>query len=137
MKTQSTIKRSRIITLALISSISFISCNEETQKTQRAVYGSRVECEREWGVGSDRCYSSGGYHYGPHFIYLGGLGYFYPYRAGGVPGNTPSPAPSTANFSNGTFRGTGVVTSTGISRGGFGSRGSFGSRSGSSNGFGS
>jgi hypothetical protein len=137
VKNQSTIKRSRIITLALISSITFISCSEETQKTQRAVYGSRAECEREWGVGSDRCYSSGGYHYGPHFVYLGGLGYYYPYQAGGLPGNTPSPAPSSANFSNGTFKGTGVVTSTGISRGGFGSRGSFGSRSSSSSSFGS
>ncbi len=137
MKNQSTIKRSRIITLALISSISLVACGEETQKTQRAVYASRAECEREWGVGDDRCYSSAGYHYGPHFIYLGGLGYYYPYRAGGVPGVTPSPAPSSANFSSGTFRGTGVVTSTGVSRGGFGSRGSFGSRSSSGSGFGS
>ena len=126
MKNQSTIKRSRLITLALISSISLVSCAEETQPTQRAVYATRAECEREWGVGDQRCYSSGGYHYGPHFIYLGGRGYYYPYQSGGVPSTSPSPAPSTANFSGGTFRGTGVVTSTGISRGGFGARNGFG-----------
>ena len=126
MKNQSTIKRSRLITLALISSISLVSCAEETQPTHRAVYATRAECEREWGVGDQRCYSSGGYHYGPHFIYLGGRGYYYPYQSGGVPSASPSPAPSTANFSGGTFRGTGVVTSTGISRGGFGARNGFG-----------
>jgi hypothetical protein len=126
VKNQSTIKRSRIITLALISSITFISCTDESYSTQRATYGSRVECEREWGVGNDRCYSSGGYYYGPHFVYLGGRGYYYPYQAGGVPSTSPSPVPSTANFSSGTFRGTGVVTRTGISRGGFGFRSGFG-----------
>jgi hypothetical protein len=128
VKNQSSIKRSRIITLALISSISLVACGEETQPTQRAVYASRAECEREWGIGDDRCYSSAGYHYGPHFIYLGGRGYYYPYQAGGVPSASPSLAPNTANFSSGAFRGTGVVTRTGISRGGFGSRGGFFSR---------
>ncbi len=126
MNTQSTTKRSRRISLALISSIALISCAEEEQRTSRAIYNSRAECEQEWGVGDDKCYSSGGYHYGPHFIFFGGRGFYYPY-ASGVALNTAVQAPSTANFSSsGSLSTRGVVSSTGISRGGFGRSSGFG-----------
>ncbi len=117
-----TSKRSQAISLALIASVSLISCSDEEYQTSRAMYSSRAECEQEWGVGDDRCYSSGGYHYGPHFIFFGGRGYYYPYRSG-VPSSTPTPAPSTANFSSGGALSAGIIANTGISRGGFGARG--------------
>jgi hypothetical protein len=123
------IKRSRFLSLAFISSLSLLSCAEEQYQTNRALYNSRQDCEQEWGVGNDACYtSSGGYHYGPHFVYIGGRGFYYPYR-GGVPSTTAVDAPSTARFgSNGTLQSRGIVGSTSIARGGFGARGTGGFR---------
>jgi hypothetical protein len=121
------IKRSRTLSLAFISSLSLLSCAEERYQTQRSLYNSRADCEAEWGVGADACYtSSGGYHYGPHFVYIGGRGYYYPYQ-NGVPTSTALSAPASANFSRtGALQSRGIVGSTGISRGGFGARGGFG-----------
>lgn len=120
------IKRSRFLSLLLISSLTLVSCAEEQRQTSRALYNSREDCEREWGNNSDRCYSSGGYHYGPHFLFFGGRGYYYPYN-NGVPSNNALAAPSSAQFtSGGTLQGRGLVGSTSVSRGGFGARGGFG-----------
>jgi hypothetical protein len=120
------IKRSRFLSLLLISSLTLVSCAEEQYRTSRALYSTRDDCEREWGNISDACYDSGGYHYGPHFVYLGGRGYYYPYN-NGVPGNYARPAPPSAQFSStGALQSRGVVASTTISRGGFGARGGFG-----------
>jgi hypothetical protein len=121
------IKRSRALSLAFISSLSLLSCAEEQRQTSRALYNSREDCEREWGVNNDACYtSSGGYHYGPHFVYIGGRGYYYPYR-NGTPANSALAAPATANFSStGALQSRGIVGSTSVSRGGFGARGGFG-----------
>jgi hypothetical protein len=122
----SSIKRSRLISLALISSMTLLSCAEEQYRTQRALYANRAECEKEWGTGDTRCYSNNGVFYGPHFLFIGGRSFIYPYQSGGVASTTPVVAPASAAFSsNGAFKGSGVVTS-GISRGGFGARGGFG-----------
>jgi hypothetical protein len=124
------IKRSRAISLVLISSAMMVSCADRQEATKRTIYNSRAECEREWGPGDDKCINERGYFYGPHFLFFGGSGFYYPYR-GGTPTNNPVSAPSTARFSSdGTFRTSGVSTTTGISRGGFGSRGGFSSRGG-------
>jgi uncharacterized protein YgiB involved in biofilm formation len=119
-------KRSRFLSLLLISSLTLVSCAEEQYRTSRALYNTREDCEREWGVGSDACYISGsGYYYGPHFVYFGGRGYYYPYR-NGVPGTRAQPAPPSAQFSaTGALQSRGVVAGTSISRGGFGARGGF------------
>jgi uncharacterized protein YgiB involved in biofilm formation len=128
--TTKNIKRSKAISLVLISSALLVSCADEQQATKRTLYNSRAECEREWGVGDDRCISERGYYYGPHYLFLGGRGFFYPYR-NGVAATNPVSAPSTARFSSdGTLRTSGISATTGISRGGFGSRGGFSSRGG-------
>jgi hypothetical protein len=107
--------------------MTLLSCAEEQHSTQRAQYATRAECEKEWGVGDTQCYSSNGSFFGPHFLFIGGRSFFYPYQSGGVASATPVAAPATAAFSsNGAFKGSGVVSSTGISRGGFGARGGFG-----------
>jgi hypothetical protein len=119
-------KRSRTLSLALISSLSLLSCAEEQHQTQRSLYNSRADCEAEWGVGADACYSSGGYHYGPHFVYIGGRGYYYPYR-NGTPSSTVLTAPASAKFSSaGALQSRGIVGNTSVTRGGFGARGGFG-----------
>ena len=119
-------KRSRFLSLLLISSLTLVSCAEEQRQTSRARYNSREECEREWGKNNDACYSSGGSHFSPYFLFLGGRGYYYPH-VNGVPGNNPIAAPSSARFTAaGGLQGRGVVNPTGISRGGFGARGGFG-----------
>lgn len=120
-------KRSRFLSLALISSLTLLSCAEEQRQTSRALYSSREDCEREWGANADACYTSNtGYHYGPHFVYLGGRGYYYPYR-NGTPSTSALAAPASAQFSsNGALQSRGIVGTTGISRGGFGARGGFG-----------
>jgi uncharacterized protein YgiB involved in biofilm formation len=120
------LKRSQQITLAVISSFALVACAEDQYRTNRAMYNSREECERDWGVGDQRCVrNTYGTYYGPHFLFLGGRSYFYPYQ-NGQPSNQPVAAPSSARFVGETFVGSSgraVVGSTGISRGGFGSRG--------------
>lgn len=121
------IKRSRFLSLLLISSLTLVSCAEEQRQTSRALYDNREDCEREWGTASDTCQvSNGGYHYGPHFLYLGGRGYYYPYN-NGVPSNNALAAPASAQFSStGALQSRGIVRSTGIARGGFGAQRGFG-----------
>ena len=126
-----TMKRSRFLSLLLISSLTLVSCAEEQRQTSRALYDNREDCEREWGKASDTCQvSSGGYHYGPYFLFLGGRGYYYPY-SNGVPSSNALAAPASAQFSStGALQSRGIVRSTSISRGGFGVRGGFGARGG-------
>lgn len=119
-------KRSRSLSLLLISSLTLVSCAEQQQRTSRALYDNREDCEREWGTASDTCYNDNGYHYGPHFLYFGGRGFYYPYR-NGVPGNNALAAPASAQFSGaGALQSRGIVRSTNIARGGFGVQRGFG-----------
>jgi hypothetical protein len=128
--TTKNIKRSKAISLVLISSALMVSCSDDTETTKRTMYSSRAACEREWGIGEDRCITERGYYYGPHYVFIGGSGYYYPYRSG-IAATSPLAAPSSARFSSdGSLRSSGVSATTGISRGGFGSRGGFSSRGG-------
>ncbi len=124
------IKRSRAISLVLISSALIVSCANDQQTTKRTLYNSKAQCEREWGPGEERCVNERGYYYGPHYLFFGGSGFFYPYR-GGTPATNPISAPSTARFSsNGALQTSGVSATTGISRGGFGNRSGYSSNGG-------
>ncbi|WP_240039112.1 MULTISPECIES: hypothetical protein [Okeania] len=126
------IKRTIIISLVLISSITLKACT--SRRDNREVYRNLEDCRREWG-GADRCepvtdgsYSSGHY-YGPHYYRSGGSIYYYQNS-----NSRYQPVPSNAGIlKSPSGRST---TSVGtVNRGGFGSRGgrggsSFGGRGG-------
>ncbi len=133
MTEQKKIKRSIIITLVLISSISLKAC--ASRRDNREVYRNIEDCRREWG-GIEKCepvtdgsYSSGHY-YGPRYYRSGGSIYYYQNS-----NSRYQPVPSNAGIlKSPSGRST---TSVGtVNRGGFGSRGgrgtgsSFGGRGG-------
>ncbi|MDJ0554002.1 MAG: hypothetical protein QNJ68_06105 [Microcoleaceae cyanobacterium MO_207.B10] len=135
--TEQNIKRSIIITLVLISSISITAC---ASRKRREVYKSLEDCRKEWG-GVEKCelitdssYPPG-YYYGPYYYSSGGSSsssgrtYYYRNSSGRY-----QPVPSNAGIVK--SRSGRSTTSVGtVNRGGFGSRGgrggsSFGSRGG-------
>ncbi|NET16715.1 MAG: hypothetical protein F6K08_29820 [Okeania sp. SIO1H6] len=128
------IKRTIVISLVLISTISLTAC---TSHKHREVYKSLEDCRREWG-GVEKCelITDGsyppGYYYGPYYYSSGSSSrrmYYYRNSSGSY-----QPVPSNAGIlKSSSGRST---TSVGtVNRGGFGSRGgrggsSFGSRGG-------
>ncbi len=126
------IKRSIIITLVLISSISLKAC--ASRRYNREVYRNLEDCRREWG-GIEECdqvidgsYSSSHY-YGPRYYRSGGSIYYYRNSSSNYQ-RVPSNAGILRSPSGRSTTSVGTVN-----RGGFGSRGgrggsSFGGRGG-------
>ncbi|MGB3513865.1 MAG: hypothetical protein WBA93_32590 [Microcoleaceae cyanobacterium] len=125
------IRRSVIITLVLISSISITAC---ASRKRREVYKSLEDCSREWG-GVEKCelvtdgtYPSG-YYYGPRYYRSGSSIYYYRNS-----NSRYQPVPSNAGILKSPSGRSRSSIGT-VNRGGFGSRGgrggsSFGSRGG-------
>lgn len=97
MTEQRKIKRTVIITLVLISSVSLEACTS-TPRDNREVYKNLEDCSREWG-GQEKCervtngsYSSG-YYYGPRYYNSGGRIYYYQNR-----NSRYQPVPSNAGI---------------------------------------
>ncbi|NEP90189.1 MAG: hypothetical protein F6K18_27065 [Okeania sp. SIO2C2] len=120
------IKRTIVISLVLISSISLTAC---TSHKHREIYKSLEDCRREWG-GVEKCelITDGsyppGYYYGPYYYRSRSSGrYFYRNSSGSY-----QPVPNNAGIlKSPSGRST---TSVGtVNRGGFGSRGGRGSSS--------
>ncbi|NEQ37740.1 MAG: hypothetical protein F6K40_16300 [Okeania sp. SIO3I5] len=126
------IKRTIIISLVLISSISITAC---TSRRRREVYRSLEDCRTEWG-GIEKCelitdgsYPSG-YYYGPYYYRSRSSSRFY-YRS---TSGSYQPVPSNAGIVN-SPSGRSTTSVGTVNRGGFGSRGgrggsSFGGRGG-------
>ncbi len=116
-------KRTRAITLLLASSVVVAGCSPSAQTTRRGSYATLEDCQVQWGTGDEKCRTERDGVYGPHYIYSGGRGIFYPYTREGEVSTKPVEAPSTARFSpRGEVIGDGVrgVRTTSITRGGFG-----------------
>ena len=125
------IKRSIVITLVLISSISLIAC--ASRRYRREVYRSLEDCYKEWGIVvecepvTDGSYSSE-YYYGPYYYQSGYSGRYF-YRNSN---SSYQPVPSNAGILQ-SPSGKSTTSVGTVNRGGFGSRGSgssFGGRGG-------
>ncbi|MGD1805651.1 hypothetical protein ACP6PL_09455 [Dapis sp. BLCC M126] len=126
------IKRSVLITLVLISSISLKAC--ASRRYNREVYRNLEDCRREWG-GIEQCdqvtdgsYSSR-YYYGPRYYRSGSSIYYYRNSS-----SSYQPVPSNAGILR-SPSGRSTTSVGTVNRGGFGSRGgrggsSFGGRGG-------
>ncbi|MEM1171137.1 MAG: hypothetical protein AAGJ08_19175 [Cyanobacteria bacterium P01_H01_bin.35] len=132
------IKRTIIISLVLISSISLKAC--ASRRYNREVYRSVEDCRKDWGRVeecervTDGSSSSGGSsskrYYGPRYYRSGGSIYYYRNSS-----SSYQPVPSNAGILR-SPSGRSTTSVGRVSRGGFGSRGgraggsSFGSRGG-------
>lgn len=131
MTDQKNIKRTIVITLVLISSVSLKAC--ASRKDNREVYRNLEDCIRDWGA-IERCerVTNGhlsGYYYGPQYYRSGGSIYYYRNSSSGY-----QPVPSNLGIVK-SPSGKSTTSVGRVTRGGFGSRGgrssSFGSRGGS------
>ena len=121
------IKRSIIITLVLISSISLKAC--ASRRYSREVYRSLEDCYKEWGIVeecepvTDGSYSSE-YYYGPYYYRSRYSGRYF-YRNSN---SSYQPVPSNAGILQ-SPSGKSTTSVGTVNRGGFGSRGGRGSGS--------
>lgn len=72
-------KRSKRIVLTILASTCLVAggCGDQNMETKRNLYKSKEDCLKDWGE-EDCEEMPGGYHYGPHYYYIGGRPWYFP-----------------------------------------------------------
>ncbi|MBF0464541.1 MAG: hypothetical protein HQK88_00145 [Nitrospirae bacterium] len=117
-------KRSKLISLVLITTATLVSCGDETgwKDTNREIYKTKEDCARDWDS-ADNCEQrlAGGGYYGPSYFFYHGNSWYIPHGT-----DKPSPMSKSMVFSQSSLgvrstHSTSTFSSSHIVRGGFGS----------------
>jgi len=115
------VKRSRCIVLTLLASTCLVAggCGNQNVETRRNLYASKDNCIKDWGE-EDCEETPGGYHYGPHYYYLGGRPWYFPRNASSPREVEPTKGFSRLAANSSSLNAHSVMSSSRVVRGGFG-----------------